>query len=211
MKVSIDHDFIEYTQAHTTSDSLETAGITTATYADHPKAHMISGNVVARLLQTLLKLMQAKRVLEVGCFTGYSALSMAEALPEDGELITLEINQDNIDTAEAHLEKSAHGHKVRVLKGEAMAQLANLAPPFDMAFIDADKASYPQYLEAVYPLVRQGGMIALDNTWLEAKVLAPHTPIQSAMANLNEKLANDPRFDCVMLSLRDGLTLLYKK
>lgn len=211
MKFAISEDFLSYSQSHTTPDSLETAEITKATYAEHPKAHMISGSVVARLIQTFLKTMQAKRVLEVGCFTGYSALSMAEALPDDGEVITLEINEENAQTARTHLEKSPHGHKVKVQVGEALPMLGKLEGPFDLAFIDADKLTYPQYLEAIYPIMREGGLIVLDNTWLEGKVLSPNSDSQRAMAQLNNDLSQDPRFDCVMLTVRDGLTVLYKK
>jgi caffeoyl-CoA O-methyltransferase len=171
---------------------------------------MISGAIEARLLQIFILSIKATRVLELGCFTGYSALSMAEVLPEDGEVITLEIDPRIADMAAKHLEKSPHGPKVKVVLGAALTSLPTLTPGFDLAFIDADKARYPQYLEAVYPLVRKGGVIAIDNTWLDGGVVTQNGPAQIAVASLNEQLWQDKRFACVMLPIRDGLTLLYK-
>ncbi len=200
----------DYAVAHTTPDSPEVAAIIPSTLAQHEQAHMISGLIEARLLQVILLSLKARRVLELGCFTGYSALSMAEVLPEGGEVITLEIDPDIAQMAARHLEKSPHGPKVQVLLGPALKSLATLVPGFDFAFIDADKVNYPEYLEAVSPLIRSGGVIALDNTWLAGSVLERKGPAQVAVANLNEALLKDKRFTCVFLPIRDGLTLLYK-
>jgi caffeoyl-CoA O-methyltransferase len=135
---------------------------------------------------------------------------MAEVLPEDGEVITLEIDPRIAAMATQHLEKSPHGPKVRIVLGPALSSLESLEPGFDLAFIDADKARYPEYLEGVYPLIRQGGVIAIDNTWLDGTVVKPNGPAQIAVAGLNDSLQQDKRFRCVMLPIRDGLTLLYK-
>lgn len=199
-----------YALSHSTPDSAEVSAIIPSTEAQHEMPGMISGLIEMRLLQIILLSIQAKRVLELGCFTGYSALSMAEVLPEDGEVVSLEVDPRIAEMAKAHLEKSPHGPKVRVILGKAIQSLPALSPGFDLAFIDADKANYPQYLEAVYPLVRQGGVIAIDNTWLSGSVLDRKGPAQIAVANLNEQLVQDKRFRCVMLPIRDGLTLLYK-
>jgi caffeoyl-CoA O-methyltransferase len=203
-------NFQDYALAHSTPDSPEVAAIIPSTVAQHEKSHMISGAIEARLLQIILLSIKAKRVLELGCFTGYSALSMAEVLPEDGEVVTLEIDADIAAMAARHLKSSNHGDKVKVLLGNALESLTRLEPGFDLAFIDADKTSYPDYLAAVYPLVRQGGVIAIDNTWLAGSVIGLNGPAQVAVAGLNEGLLHDKRFTCVMLPIRDGLTLLYK-
>lgn len=200
----------DYATHHSTADSSQTAEIISSTFAHHEFPQMLAGPLVARALQILCLSLQAKRVLELGCFTGYTALSMAEVLPETGEVITLEIDARNLALAQAHLEKSPHGPKVKPVLGAALESLSKLEPSFDLAFIDADKTRYPQYLEAVYPLVRSGGVIALDNTWLEGSVLAPNGPAQLAVASLNAQLPTDKRFRCVMLPIRDGLTVLYK-
>lgn len=201
----------QYALDHSTPDSPQVTAIHEATVAHHDMPQMIAGSTVARLLQMLILSMNARRVLEVGCFTGFTALSMAEALPDDGEVTTLEVDPNNIAIGAPHLEKSPHGPKVRVILGPAMETLLDLAPGFDLAFIDADKTRYPLYLESVYPLIRQGGVIALDNTWLEGTVVNPNGPAQAAVAELNAQLVQDKRFTCVMLPIRDGLTLLYKK
>jgi caffeoyl-CoA O-methyltransferase len=203
-------NLLEYALAHSTPDSPEAGFIIPSTQAQHEMPGMICGATEARLLQLLLLSLQARRVLELGCFTGYSALSMAEALPEGGEVISLEIDPRIAAMAAKHLEKSPHGPKVKLILGPALSTLPTLSPGFDLAFIDADKTRYPLYLEAVTPLVRQGGLIALDNTWLEGSVLAPKGPAQEAMAGLNKALSEDKRFRCLFLPIRDGLTLLYK-
>lgn len=201
----------DYSLLHSTPDSPAVASIIPSTVAQHEMPQMIAGATVARLLQILLTSLNAKRALEIGCFTGYTALSMAEVLPEDGQVITLEVDPNNAAMAARHLEKSEHGPKVTVILGKAADTLLDLEPGFDLAFIDADKTKYPLYLEAAYLLVRQGGVIALDNTWLEGTVVLPNGPAQAALADLNGQLAQDKRFICVMLPVRDGLTLLYKK
>jgi len=203
-------DFSTYALAHSTPDTDAVAAIIPSTEAQHEMPGMISGLIEMRLLQIIIVSIQAKRVLELGCFTGYSALSMAEVLPEDGEVVSLEVDPRIAEMAKAHLEKSPHGPKVRVILGKASETLPTLSPGFDLVFIDADKANYPQYLEGVYPLVRQGGVIAIDNTWLSGSVLTLNGPAQVAVASLNEALVQDKRFRCVMLPIRDGLTLLYK-
>lgn len=200
----------DYSLAHSTPDSPEIAAIIPSTIAQHEMPQMISGAIEARLLQIFLLSIRAIRVLELGCFTGYSALSMAEVLPDEGEVVSLEIDPRIAAMAARHLENSPHGPKVRVVLGPALETLTTLTPGFDFAFIDADKARYPQYLEAVYPLIRQGGLIAIDNTWLDGGVVTQNGPAQVAVAGLNALLRQDKRFRCVMLPIRDGLTLLYK-
>jgi caffeoyl-CoA O-methyltransferase len=199
-----------YAIAHTEADSDILKELTAYTQANTRVPQMLSGPLVTRTLQFLIKLMQAQRVLEIGCFTGYSALAMAEALPDGGELITLEIDPKNAEIARSFLEKSAHGPKVKIVEGDAHASLQALDGPLDFVFIDADKQGYGDYIEAVYPLLRPGGVIALDNMLREGQVLAPQHETAKYIDALNKRLLQDERFTTLLLPVRDGVTLLYK-
>ncbi len=200
----------EYAIAHTQPDSALLQELTAYTQAHTRQPQMLCGPLVTRTLQLLIKLCQAKRVLEIGCFTGYSALAMAEALPADGEVITLEIDPNNAKIAQSFLEKSEHGPKVTIQLGDAIASLGLLQGPFDVVFIDADKQGYGDYIEAVFPLLRQSGVIALDNMLREGQVLDPQHETAKYIDALNTRLVQDERFTTMLLPLRDGLTLLYK-
>ncbi len=199
-----------YAINHTTPDSPVLKALIEYTHANTKLPVMLSGPLVTRTLQFLIQLSQAKRVIEIGCFTGYSALAMAEALPDDGELITLEIDPHHAEIAQSYLEKSPHGLKVMIRVGDAHASLKLIEGPFDMAFIDADKQGYGDYIETVYPKLRKGGVIALDNMLREGQVLNPQQETAKYIDALNKKLVKDPRFTTLLLPLRDGLTLLYK-
>lgn len=199
-----------YCEAHTRPDSQDLKNLVAATHEQQEKPEIMAGPIVAGLLQLLVRLTQARNILEIGCFTGYTALSMAEAM-SDGKITTLEINSDNVTQAKANFEKSKAGHRIEVIEGDAKTLIPALDETFDMVFIDANKASYWAYIEAVTPKLRQGGVIVIDNTLLRHKVLDPKTPSQQQMADFNAILAKDPRFEVVMLPLRDGLTLVYKR
>lgn len=207
MKLS---DLDIYAIEHTEPDSQVLQELTAYTQANTRLPVMLCGPLVARTLQFLIKLAQAQRVLEIGCFTGYSALAMAEALPEGGEVVTLEIDPNNAQIARSFLEKSPHGPKVTIVEGDAKASLKRLSGPFDLVFIDADKQGYGNYIEEVYEKLAQGGIIALDNMLQEGRVLQPEADTPKYIDALNKKLMQDERFTTLLLPLRDGLTLLYK-
>lgn len=172
---------------------------------------MLTGPLEGRFLKFLASAIGARRILEIGMFTGYSALSMAEALPEDGELITCEIDQQVIDIAKRYYAKSEHGHKIHVKKGPALETLNSLTGLFDLAFIDADKVNYPAYYEATLPLLRKGGLIIIDNALYSGEVLKPESESSTAIANLNSKIARDERVDRVLLPVRDGIFCIRKR
>lgn len=166
-----------------------------------------------QLLQFLIKLMGAKRILELGMFTGYSALAMALVLPEDGELVTCELDDTHLELAETHWQRAGVGEKVSVKIGPALASLeAMLAEEqgqFDFAFIDADKSNYDVYYELCLQLVRPGGLIAMDNTlWFGRLVQVDDgTEATAAMRALNQKVHQDERVDIITLPVGGGLTL----
>ena len=174
-------------------------------------SRMLTGRIEGRLLKVLALLVGAKRILEIGTFSGYSALSMAEALPENGELITCDVNPICLAVARRYFEQSPHGAKIRVEEGPALETIARLEGTFDMVFIDADKPNYTNYYEAVLPLVRQGGLIAIDNVLWSGRVLNPDSVFDKAIVALNKRVQTDERVDQVMLTVRDGLYLARKR
>ncbi|MDX1617154.1 MAG: O-methyltransferase [Balneolaceae bacterium] len=172
---------------------------------------MFSGPVVGRLLNLLIKIGGATRVLEIGTFAGYSALLMAEALPEGGRLITCEINENYAAIARKYFEKSAHGDKIELMMGEALDSIKRLEEGLDFVFLDADKINYPRYYDAVLPKMVPGGLLVIDNVFWSGGVLNPDEKEAEAIDRLNKRIADDDRVEQVMLTERDGLTLVRKR
>lgn len=174
-------------------------------------SEMLCGQVEGQFLRMLVAMSGAKRVLEVGTFTGFSALMMAAGLPADGELTTLELDPQHAEFARSYFERSPDGKKVRLILGPALDSLKTLSGPFDFAFIDADKVNYPNYYTATLPLLSPGGLIAVDNALREGKVLKPKGEPSRATAELNDMITKDDRVEHVMLTVRDGVLLVRKK
>jgi caffeoyl-CoA O-methyltransferase len=189
--------FEEYATQHTTPPEpfLNRLFDETAETLDAPQ--MLSGPVVGRLLEFLVWLKRPQMVLEIGTYSGYSALSMARALPPGGRIISLEADPTNATFARRHTEQ--HG-RISVREGDAMESIASLDGPFDMVFIDANKDGYVDYYEAVLPKLAPDGLIVADNTLGHER--------QEGIARFNEHVANDPRTVQVILTVRDGVTLI---
>lgn len=187
------------------------ANLRQETTATTEVGNMICGPIEGQLLYTLIKFSGAKRVLELGTFTGYSALYMASALGQDGIITTCEIDERHAGVAEKYFARSPWAHKIDLRVAPAFDTLKTLEGPFDLVFIDADKKAYPKYYEEVLPKVRQGGLIVIDNTFWGGKVLSPRDLETKTIAELNQFLANDQRVEVLMLAIRDGITLCFKK
>lgn len=172
---------------------------------------MLTGRIEGRFLKLLVLLTGARRILEIGTFSGYSALSMAEALQDGGELVTCDLNPVCLAVARRYFASSPYGSKIRIEEGPALESIARLTGPFDMVFIDADKGNYLNYYEAVLPKVRPGGLIAIDNVLWSGRVLAPESADDKAIVALNNRVQSDDRVDQVMLTVRDGLYLARKR
>jgi caffeoyl-CoA O-methyltransferase len=172
---------------------------------------MLTGPIEGRFLKLMVQTVGAKRVLEIGMFTGYSALSMAEGLPADGQLLTCEIEPKHIEIARRYFDQSPHGKKIKILEGPALDSIKQQKGPFDLCFIDADKTNYGNYYEAVLPLLRSGGVILIDNVLWSGRVLDPQSEDDWAIAKLNDKIAQDDRVDRVLLPIRDGVFFVRKK
>jgi caffeoyl-CoA O-methyltransferase len=171
---------------------------------------MMVGRLEGRFLKTLVAAVGAQRVLEIGTFTGYSALSMAEALPANGKLITLELSEEHAEMARRFIVRSAFADRIDVLVGPALETLRTLQGPFDFVFIDADKPSYLAYYEAVLPMLSPRGLIAVDNVFQAGRVVDEANDSQNvvAMRRFNDHVAADKRVECVMVPIRDGVTLV---
>jgi caffeoyl-CoA O-methyltransferase len=172
---------------------------------------MLSGRTEGQFLRLLVKILSARRVLEVGTFTGYSALMMASALPEDGSLDTLEVDPAHEAVARRYFFESPHGHKIRIHMGAALETLSRLPGPFDLAFLDADKQNYPRYYERLVELLRPGGVLVVDNVLWSGRVVAPQDEETRAIDELNRRASNDPRVEPVLLTLRDGVLVARKR
>lgn len=202
-----------YCLAHTTpADPLldELAAYTRA-HCKHPQ--MLTGPVEGTFLRMLVQACGARRILELGTYTGYSALSMAAGLPDEGVLTTCEIDAEHAHIARSFFDRSPHGQKINLRPGAALETLAGLSPEacFDFVFIDADKENYRNYYEAVLPRLRSGGLIAADNTLWSGKVLDPKEKSDHAIVAFNTHVARDARVEQVLLSVRDGVMLIRKR
>ena len=202
----------DYARAHSTPLPDVLAEIEQYTRAHRPDAEMLTGPLEGALLRLLVMLSCARRILEIGLFTGYSALTMATALPIDGEIISCEKDPEAIAIAQRFFDSTPHGRKIHIRLGSALDTLEALREEeFDLAFIDADKENYPIYYDRVLPLLRPGGLLIADNTLWSGRVLAPRTPADLGIAAFNRKVRNDPNVEAVLLTVRDGVTVLRKK
>lgn len=191
---------------------------------DYTRAHvhgsqMLIGKMEASFLGFLLRTVDARRVLELGTFTGYSALAMAENLPPDGEVITVDINEETVGLAKNFWKQSAHGHKIKSMMGSGLDIIPKLKAPFDFVFIDADKKNYIDYLKLTVPMLSHRGMIVIDNTLWSGRVVpgsenAGHKMVDSNtefIRLVNDYIAKEPSLYGTLLPIRDGMFLVRKK
>ena len=203
----------EYILSHTTPENAALEAITRDTYVHVLNPHMLSGHVQGRVLSMMSWMIRPKRILELGTFTGYSALSLAEGLAEGGKVVTIEHNDELEETIRRNLSRSPLADRIDLRIGDCILEIEKLEGPFDLVFMDADKREYCAYLEAVYPLVPVGGFILADNTLWDGHVIDPAYNKDKQTLGLrafNDKLKEDDRFEQVILPLRDGLTIIRK-
>ena len=201
-----------YTEAHTTPPPPLLAALAEETQRTLDAPEMMVGAVEGRFLQLLVFATCARRVLEIGTFSGYSALSMAAGLPADGRIVTCEVEPRHAEVARRFVSESAFAERIDVRLGPALATIAKLDGPFDLVFIDADKANYTSYYEAVLPKLSERGLIVVDNTLWSGRVLddADSSEDTVAIRAFNDLVATDPRVVSVQLPVRDGVTLVAK-
>ena len=220
----------EYIEAHSSPEGAVLEQITRNTHLEVINPRMLSGHVQGRVLSMLSKMIRPKRILELGTFTGYSALCLAEGLTEDGKLITIEHNDEMEDAIRRNLALSPLGEKIELVIGDAKEWLREVKGErlkvkgergkvkggelFDLVFIDADKKEYCEYLDLVLPLMNEGGWILADNTLWDGHIIDPAYDKDKqtvALRAFNDKVAEDERLDKVILPLRDGLTIIKLK
>ena len=178
------------------------------TYASLSSPQMIAGPVLGRLLRFLVAMVAPRLVVEIGTFSGYSALAMAGGLPPEGRIVTCELSPDRARFAQGYFDRSPFADRIDLRVGPALATVDGLDGPIDFAFIDADKEGYTDYYEAVVPKLSPRGLIAVDNTLYGGDVAHPVTEGDRVMAAFNDHVHADPRTENVLLSVRDGVTLI---
>ena len=209
-------DILEYIEQHSSPESDALKQIVHTTHIEMINPRMMSGHIQGRVLSMFSQMIRPQRILELGTFTAYSTLCLAEGLADDGTLVTLEHNDELEDMILRNLALSPLGEKVQLVIGDAMEWLSAQSSDwlYDLVFIDADKREYSAYLDAVLPLVRPGGWILADNTLWDGHIIeeAYDKDKQTlALRAFNDKVAQDERLDKVILPLRDGLTIIRKK
>ena len=218
----------EYIEQHSSPESAVLQQITRSTHLEVINPRMLSGHVQGRVLSMISQMIRPKRILELGTFTGYSALCLAEGLTEDGRLVTLEYNDEMESSIRRNFALSPLGEKIELVIGDAKETLENFelrikdlelgsvndrGEQFDLVFIDADKKEYCDYLDLVLPLVREGGWILADNTLWDGHIVDSAYDKDKQTIGLrafNDKVAQDERLEKVILPLRDGLTIIRK-
>ncbi len=203
----------QYAEAHTTTDDALLQRVYESTLKNHPHSHMISGLVQGRFLSMLSKLFHPKYVLEIGTFTGFSAICLAEGLQNNGELHTIELREDDANTAKQNFALSKRNNQIHLHIGNAREIIPVLTHKWDLVFIDADKTGYIDYYEMVLPWLHDDGLIIADNVLFHGQVLEKEITGKNAKAidAFNKHVADDKRTEQVMLTLRDGLTLIKKR
>ncbi len=202
----------KYVTSFTSEEDAQLKEIAEFTNQTHAHAHLLSGHVQGKFLELLSFLIQPKNILEIGTFTGYSTLCMAKGLQEDGEIHTIELRDEDAQTAQSFFSKSLYINKIFLHTGDAHVIIPALNKRWDMIFLDADKVSYIDYYELTLPSLKQGGLLIADNVLFHGKVLEQDITDKNAKAinAFNQHVANDKRTQQVLLTVRDGLSLIRK-
>lgn len=204
----------DYILLHGDEEPTYLAQINRKTHLKLINPRMLSGHLQGRVLSMFSKMIQPYHILEIGTFTGYSALCLAEGLTAKGKLHTIELDDELEDLILENIEGSALKDKITLHIGDAKTLIAQIDATFDLVFIDADKREYQAYYDAAFPKVRQGGYLLVDNTLWDGKVLKeadPHDKQTEAINQFNKMIAQDVRIEKLILPLRDGLTIIRKK
>ncbi|MFV8344826.1 O-methyltransferase [Flavobacterium sp. ZB4P13] len=206
----ISQELEDYIEQHSEKEPALLAALNKETYQKILLPRMLSGHFQGRVLSMLSKLIRPVNILEIGTYTGYSALCLCEGMQETGQLHTIDIKEELIDFQRKHFDKSPWGKQIVQHLGEAIDIIPTLDIKFDLVFIDADKENYLNYFELIVPKMNKGGIILSDNVLWSGKVLEPLQPNDlstKVLLEYNQLLKNDPRVETVLLPIRDGLTV----
>ncbi|MGL2987275.1 O-methyltransferase [Flavobacterium sp. RSSA_27] len=206
----LSQDLEDYIEQHSEKEPAHLAALSKETYQKILLPRMLSGHFQGRVLSMISKLIRPKNILEIGTYTGYSALCLCEGMQENGQLHTIDIKEELVDFQRKHFDKSAWGNQIVQHLGEAIDIIPTINLTFDLVFIDADKENYLNYFELIIPKMNQGGIILSDNVLWSGKVVEPlqkNDLSTKILLEYNTLLANDPRVETVLLPIRDGLTV----
>ena len=205
-------DLQQYIETHTSAESDLLKKINRETHAHVLKSRMLSGQVQGRFLSMVSKMIKPKVILEIGTYTGYSAICFAEGLPPGGKLITIDINEELENRVRNYFKESGYNHQIDFRIGDARKIITTLTESFDLVFIDADKENYSLYYDLVIDKLSAGGVILADNVLWSGKVVQPNPDKDTkAILEFNHKVQNDPRVENLLLSLRDGMMMVRKR
>jgi caffeoyl-CoA O-methyltransferase len=207
----IDEAVEQYAEQHSTPEDELFQQLAAETREVSELPQMMVGLLEGRFLAVLVRLLRARRVLELGTFTGYSSISMAQALPPDGRLITCDVNEETTAIARRYAEEAGVVDRIDYRLGPALETIAGLDGEFDLIFVDADKGNYVNYYEATLPLLARTGVMVVDNTLWSGRVADPAEDDESvrAIRALNDRVRDDPRVNNVLLTVRDGMNLVW--
>ena len=206
----LSQDLEDYIEQHSEKEPAHLAALNKETYQKILLPRMLSGHFQGRVLSMLSKLIRPKNILEIGTYTGYSALCLCEGMQENGQLHTIDIKEESVDFQRKHFDKSVWGHQIVQHLGEGIGIIPTIDLTFDLVFIDADKENYLNYFELIVPKMNKGGIILSDNVLWSGKVVEPlqkNDLSTKVLLEYNKLLANDPRVETVLLPIRDGLTV----
>lgn len=213
MNALVSQEIEAYAQAHSSPESPVRRALREETQRTMEYAHMVVGPLEGAFLQMMTRLVGAKRVLEIGMFTGYSALCFAEVLPDDGAVVTCEVDEESAALARRYFATVPVGEKVDIRMGPALETMRTLTGPFDLIFIDADKANYLNYYHRALDVLAPHGVILIDNVLWSGDVLLQPPPDEktAAIQELNRTVADDPRVTAVLVTIRDGILVVRRK
>jgi caffeoyl-CoA O-methyltransferase len=211
--VIVDPGVEEYAEAHSTPDGELFERLAAETREKTTAPQMMVGRLEGRFLGLLVRTLRARRVLELGTFTGYSSISMALALPTGGRVITCDVTEETTAIARRYAAEAGVADRIDYRLGPALETIATLDGPFELVFIDADKPNYVNYYEATLPLLADDGVIVVDNTLWSGRVVDPEDQEETthAIRALNDHVLTDPRVENVLLTVRDGMNLVWRK
>ena len=202
----------KYVEAHTKWPDAVLQELERETYAKIYMPQMVSGHVQGRFLSMISKLIQPMHVLEIGTFTGYSALCLSEGLKQGGTVYTMDVNEELETMVRSFIDKAGATEKVKYLIGNAVEIIPTMNVMFDLVFIDADKENYPRYYDLVFDKVRSGGVILADNVLWSGKVVEENQDEETkALVAFSDKVQRDERVENILLSIRDGVMMIRKK
>jgi len=208
----IDEQVEQYAEEHSSPPPELFARLAAETHEKSESPQMMVGRIEGNFLALLVRTLRARRVLELGTFTGYSSIAMARALPADGWLITCDVNEETTEIARRYAQEAGVVDRIDYRLGPALETVGGFDGEFDLVFIDADKVNYVNYYEATLPLLAASGLMVVDNTLWSGRVADPQEDDESvrAIRELNDHVRDDPRVDNVLLTVRDGMNLVWQ-